>query len=113
MTSQRRKPKHPRPTLGMLITKEQLQLGMVVELEWTDVQAMDRLTLEEIQALPETGPTLTYGVVLKLTPKTVTIGHEIGADGSDGCVASIYPFKLIDSVKLLSRVDLAARLGVK
>jgi hypothetical protein len=111
LTSQKRRSK--RPTLGMRITKEQLQVGMVVEVEWTDVQAVDRITLQEIQAMPETGPTLTYGVVLKLNPNSVVIGHELGADDSDGNVASAYPFKLIDSVKLLARVDLAARLGVR
>jgi hypothetical protein len=89
-----------------------LEAGMIVELEWTDVQGMERLTMEELQSIPDPGPTLTWGVVVKVNPKSLVLAHEIGDDGSDGCHASIYPFKLIESAKLVGRIDLRTRLKV-
>ena len=105
-----KKEKLGRPNIGMLVEKEQLQIGDVLELEWTDVQAHERLSIEQLQALTDPEPTRTWGVVVKLLPESVVIAHELSDPTTDGCWASTYPFRLIDFARLLARVDIE---GVK
>ena len=106
MTATRKPKRFPRPNIGMLVTKEQLQVGDIIELEWTDVQGMERLTMDELQAVLDPGPTLTWGAVVKVNPESIVLAHEIGDDGSDGCHASIYPLRVITSAKLIGRTTL-------
>lgn len=110
MTATRKPKRFPRPNIGMLVTKEQLQVGMKIELEWVDVQGMERMTWEDLQALTDPGPTRTWGVIVKKNPESIVVAHEIGDDGSDGCSASIYPCKIIESVRFLGRIDLSGKL---
>jgi hypothetical protein len=82
-----------------------LKVGNIVEIEWTDVQGYSRLDFDDIEAIEDPPPTHTWGVVIKVLPKSVIIAHELSdLTTDDGCYASIYPFKVIDAVKVLGKV---------
>jgi len=85
---------------------QRLKVGNVVQIEWIDVQGYSRLTADDIKAIEDPTSTTTWGVVIRILPNSVIIAHEISDPMSDGFYASIYPFKIVDNVKLLGKIKI-------
>jgi hypothetical protein len=81
-----------------------LQKGDLVELTWTDVQSLDRQTVENLRDLPELTPTRSYGVVIKQMASCIVIAHELGDEQADGYHIEMIPHKIIDRAKVYGRV---------
>jgi hypothetical protein len=80
-----------------------IKVGNIIEIDWTDVQALDRINCDNIDNLVDPLPTRTWGMIVKILPKSLVLAHEMSEPSSDGCFVSVYPLKLIDDIKLLGK----------
>jgi hypothetical protein len=82
-----------------------LKVGDIIEITWTDVSAYDAMSIEDIlkDCTKDPLPTVCWGKIIKILPKSLLIAHEESPKETQGCHASIYPFKLIDHVRLLEK----------
>lgn len=81
-----------------------LLIGDLVEILWTDVQSLDRQTVENLNELPELKPTRSYGVVIKVMDSSIVIAHELGDDQADGYHVEQIPWRIIERATVYGRV---------
>ena len=86
---------------------KRLTRGEIVEVEWDDTHAAERLTHEDIEELEDPAPTVAYGVVLTDGPRYLTIASEVCLDPhSDGSSVEQIPHGAIRKVRRLGRKSL-------
>jgi len=89
---------------------ENIQVGDVVEIRWCDVHAYERIAIGEIDELEEPGSTICWGAVVRKGAKFLFIASEIGDRDSDGVWIEALPYKMIESCKIISRINIDGRL---
>lgn len=82
-----------------------LKVGDIVCLTWTDVHGYERSNVEEMMAIGDPAPTLSFGIVVKLNPQSVVIAHELSDLQSSGHYPAVYPSYLIQSVEVLGHKE--------
>lgn len=86
---------------------KRLTRGEIVEVEWDDTHAAERLTHEDIEELEDPAPTVAYGVVLTDGPRYLTIAPEVCLDPhSDGSSVEQVPRGAITKIRKLGRRSL-------
>jgi len=78
-----------------------LKVGDVVEIEWADVHAYERIEMNELDDLEEPGTTRCWGVVVKMSERYLFIASEIGDADSDGMWLEAIPYNIIVKYSLL------------
>ena len=85
---------------------DKIQVGDVVEIQWCDVHAYERIEIDEIDELEEPESTLCWGAVVRKGTKFLFIASEIGDRDSDGVWMEALPYKMIETCKVIDRIEI-------
>jgi hypothetical protein len=85
-----------------IFDRDKAQVGDVVEIQWRDVHAYERIEMREIDELDEPEPTICWGSIVRKGDNYLFIASEIGDKDSDGVWIEAIPYNLIESCKILS-----------
>jgi len=85
---------------------EKIQVGDVVEIQWYDVHAYERIEISEIDELEEPEATRCWGAVVRKGKGYLFIASEIGDRYSDGAWIEALPYKMIESCKVIDSIDI-------
>ena len=88
---------------------EQLRIGDVVEIVWFDVHSYERIELDEIDDLEEPEATRCWGAVVRKGSRYLFIASEIGDSESDGAWIEAIPYRMIETCKVIDRVEIDTR----
>jgi len=88
------------------VDPRQLEIGDVVAIEWYDVHAYERIEMNEIEDLDEPEATRCWGAVVRKGKEFLFIAAEIGDHDSDGVWIEALPYKMIETCKVISRIEI-------
>jgi len=88
------------------IDPKKLKIGDVVEIEWYDVHAYERIEFDEIDELDEPESTKCWGVVVRKTDNYLFIASELGDRESDGAWLEALPLNIISRCKKLDNIKI-------
>lgn len=86
--------------------REKAKVGDVVEIQWRDVHAYERMEMCEIGELDEPEPTICWGAIVRKSDNYLFIASEVGDKDSDGVWVEAIPYRLIESCMVISSIKL-------
>lgn len=86
--------------------REKAKIGDVVEIQWRDVHAYERMEMCEIDDLDEPEPTICWGAIVRKSDNYLFIASEIGDKDSDGVWVEAIPYNLIESYKTINKINI-------
>ena len=86
--------------------REKAKVGDVVEIQWCDVHAYERIEMSEIDELDEPESTVCWGAIVRKSDNYLFIASEIGDKESDGVWIEEIQYMLIESCLMISSIKI-------
>lgn len=86
--------------------REKAKVGDVVEIQWRDVHAYERMEMCEIDEIDEPEPTICWGAIVRKGDNYLFIASEIGDKDSDGVWIEAIPYRLIERCMVISSIKM-------
>lgn len=86
--------------------REKAKVGDVVEIQWRDVHAYERMEMCEIDEIDEPEPTICWGAIVRKGDNYLFIASEIGDKDSDGVWIEAMPYRLIERCMVISSIKM-------